>query len=65
MDQRQTKGTQLKVCLPPGKSVKFMGAELSFAEGQCAMVRIPPLGKLYLNQFIAAVKAAGGTVEYV
>lgn len=66
MEQRhETKGTQLKVCLPPGKTVNFMGAELSFAEGQCAIIKIPTLGKLYVNQFIAAVKAAGGTVENV
>lgn len=66
MDQRkETKGNQLKVCLPPGKTVNFMGAELGFAEGQCAIIKVPPLGKLYLNQFIAAVKETGGTVENV
>lgn len=60
----KSKGTQVRVTLPPGTVVKYSLMELQAPQGTTLIIKVPFLAKAGKN-FIDAVLQAGGSVEYI
>lgn len=66
----QLPGTVLRIFIPPGAVINLLNLiEISSPGGICLIIRIPLLagggGALSLDSIVAAIKQAGGTVEFV